>query len=281
MTVTALLLFGAGAGCYSMQGFVFTKVARIKDPRAHLLVFSPEHLTQFESLLEPGDLILTFTDGYVGNLFLPGVFKHGIIYVGSPEERIAAGLTEEALWRQLGELQEFERLKEVAATAETHGGRPADVVESLAEGVKFSSLEHLLATHINRMAVLRPRISRQDRLEMLIAVFAYVGLEYDFHFDFEDPSRLYCTEMMYRVLQGKGDLRFEATQVGGRPAFTADDLARHALSEPPGPLEVIALADRRPDQADWNATLATGEKARAALRRLMSASAEDKGVRDE
>jgi hypothetical protein len=107
-----------GREAYSMQGFVFTKVARIKDPRAHLLVFSPERVTELKRLLEPGDLILTYTDGYVGNLFPPSVFKHGIIYVGPPEERTAAGLTEEALWKQIRELRQFERLKDVAATAD-------------------------------------------------------------------------------------------------------------------------------------------------------------------
>ncbi len=270
-----------GRGAYSMQGFVFTKVARIKHPRAQLLVFSTDDVRELRSLLQPGDLILTFTEGYVGNLFLPGVFKHGIIYVGFPEERTAAGITEAVLWEQIRERRQFERLKEIVATAETLEGRPADVVESLAEGVKFSSLEHLLATHANRMAVLRPRISPQERLEMLVAVFAYVGLQYDFNFDFVDASRLYCTEMVYRVLEGKGDHHFEVTRTRGRWAFTADDIARHALLEPPGPLEVIALADRRSDQTDWNATLVTGAEARLALGRLMSGSEGSEGARDE
>ena len=270
-----------GSDAYSVQGFVFTKVARIKHPRAQLLAFSSDDMRELRSLLQPGDLILTFTEGYVGNLFLPGVFKHGIFYVGSPEERTAAGLTEEALWKQIRELRQFERLREIVATTEVREGHLADVVESLAEGVKLSSLEHLLATHVNRMAVLRPRISQQERLEMLVALFAYVGLQYDFNFDFMDASRLYCTEMVYRVLEGKGDHHFEVTKTRGRWALTADDIARHALLEPPGPLEVIALADRSPDQTDWDATLVTGAEARAALRRLMSGGAGKEGIRDE
>ena len=116
---------------------------------------------------------------------------------------------------------------------------------------------------------------------MLVAVFAYVGLQYDFNFDFMDASRLYCTEMVYRVLEGKGDHHFEVTKTRGRWAFTADDIARHALLEPPGPLEVIALADRSPDQSDWDVTLVTGAEARAALRRLMSSGAGKGEVRDE
>ena len=92
-----------------------------------------------------GDVILTFTEGYVSNLFLPGVFKHGIVYVGSPVDREAVGLTEEVLWRRTRVVEHFERLKSVVATAETEAGRPADVVEAVAEGVKFSSLEYLLA----------------------------------------------------------------------------------------------------------------------------------------
>ena len=116
---------------------------------------------------------------------------------------------------------------------------------------------------------------------MLIAVFAYVGRRYDFNFDFEDSSRLYCTEMVYRVLQGKGDLRFETTRIGGRSAFTADDLARHALQGPPGALEVIALADRGRGPKDWEAHIVTGPEARVALRQLMSVPMDSEDVRNE
>jgi hypothetical protein len=161
----------------------------------------------------------------------------------------------------------------VAATAETEAGRPADVVEGVAEGVKFSSLEHLLATHVNRMVILRPRISQEEMLEMLVAVFAYVGMQYDFDFDFVDPSKLSCTEMIYRVLEGKGNLHFEMTRVRGRWAITADDIARYALFGSSAPFDVIALADRAPDQTGWDATLFSGAEAEPALRRAMTTSA--------
>jgi len=258
-----------GSGAYQVQGFIYTKVARLKRPRAQRLSFSPEKVAELEDLLQPGDLILTFTEGYVGNLFLPGVFKHGIVYVGSPDQRRAAGLTDAALWMRVREMEQFQHLKGVVATDETEAGRPADVVEAVAEGVKFSSLEHLLATHMNRMAVLRPRISRDEMLDMLVAVLAYVGLQYDFDFDFADPSKLSCTEMIYRVLEGKGSTRFEMTRVRGHWVLTADDIARNALSGSSAPFGVIALADRVPVRDDWDATLFSGAEAEPALRHLL------------
>ena len=43
-------------------------------------------------LVQPGDLILTYSMGYMSNVFLPGVFKHGITFVGSPRQRHKAGM---------------------------------------------------------------------------------------------------------------------------------------------------------------------------------------------
>jgi hypothetical protein len=258
-----------GRDAYLVQGFIYTKVARLKSPRAQLLTFSPEKVAELEDLLQPGDVILTFTEGYVGNLFLPGVFKHGIVYVGSPDQRRTAGFNDAALWTRVHGMEQFQHLKRVAATGETEAGRPADVVEAVAEGVKFSSLEHLLATHVNRMLILRPRISQDELLDVLVAVFAYVGLQYDFDFDFADPSKLSCTEMIYRVLEGKGSLRFEMTRVRGHWAVTADDIARDALSGPSAPFRVVALADRAPVREDWDATLFSGAEAEPALRHLL------------
>ena len=34
---------------------------------------------------------MTYTAGYASNVFIPGVFKHGIVYVGGLEERTSAG----------------------------------------------------------------------------------------------------------------------------------------------------------------------------------------------
>ena len=45
-----------------------------------------------DEVLQPGDILLTYTGGYMSNLFLPGSFKHAITYVGDNQQRKKAGL---------------------------------------------------------------------------------------------------------------------------------------------------------------------------------------------
>jgi hypothetical protein len=75
-------------------------------------------------------------------------------------------------------------------------GLKADVIEAVAGGVIFNSLDLLLDTHINRMVVLRPRLSVEETREALTIVFALLGADYDFKFDFNDGSYLCCIEVI-------------------------------------------------------------------------------------
>jgi hypothetical protein len=63
---------------YLAQTEVFFHVSRLKKPNAHLVSFSDAQKQQVLALLEPGDILLTFTAGYASDVFIPGAFKHGI-----------------------------------------------------------------------------------------------------------------------------------------------------------------------------------------------------------
>jgi hypothetical protein len=63
---------------------VFKDVSRLKSPTARLVRFSDEQKARVYGLLRPGDLILTYTAGYSSDVFIPGAFKHGITFVGTP-----------------------------------------------------------------------------------------------------------------------------------------------------------------------------------------------------
>ena len=70
----------------------------------------------------------------------------------------------------------------------------------------------IMDTHINRLLVLRPILTEEERTEFLAGVFSYLGDEYDFYFDFADSSRQVCTEVHYRTLNGKGGINFTLTR---------------------------------------------------------------------
>ena len=83
-------------------------------------------------------------------------------------------------------------------------GKEADMIEAVAEGVIFNNLGHIMDTHINRMLVLRPRLTDAELDHFLLQVFTYLGEGYDFRFDFvlyaeEDPN---ATQHGARVMLG-------------------------------------------------------------------------------
>ncbi|CAA6691775.1 Unannotated [Lentimonas sp. CC19] len=255
---------------YKTRGFVFKNVARIKDPETHLLEFSNKQADEIKQLLQPGDIILTYTAGYMSDVFLPGNFKHGITYIGTPEQRRAVGLTDQAIKQAaISEAQAQALIGHVQVDTMT-GDYQVDIIEAVAEGVVMHSLDKLLETHINRLVVIRPKLTEAERLEQLIAVFQYVGTAYDFKFDFQNDSYQCCTEVVYRTINGKSSIDFSLVKMKGRWILAADDILRYYLAQNPEAFEFILLADQSNDSKDFNAVLHTGPAGLDTLYELMN-----------
>lgn len=253
---------------YAARAHLFLGVSRLKDPRAQVIVFSPEQRRQIFGLLETGDVILTYTAGYMSDVFIPGRFKHGITYVGSPAARRRAGLRVDSLPRVAApERERFERQLQQASLAD---GSPADVIEAVGEGVILNSIGRHMDDHINRLLVLRPRIDAEERRDFLAGVFAYLGDGYDFRFDFRDASEQVCTEVIYRALDGKGGIAFELRERVGRPTLSADDIVSYHLASDPMRFDLVLLAEEDPDGRDHAARILTGAAGARRLVQLMA-----------
>lgn len=254
---------------YEARGFIFKNVARIQRPDSHLLTFTDEQVKQIHDTLQPGDIILTYTAGYMSNIFLPGNFKHGITYIGSPAQRRAAGLSDAALTQAAVSPEQAKRLIQDVSQATTPEGDSIDIIEAVSEGVILNSLDKLLKTHINRMAVIRPKLSQQERLQQLTTVFQYIGATYDFKFDFQDDTFQCCTEIVYRSTNGMSEIDFSLVRMKGRWILAADDILRYYLGQNPDAFEFILLADQSSDSNDFNAVITQGENGLEALYKLM------------
>jgi hypothetical protein len=255
------------AAGYDTRALVFTNVSRIKSPKAHLIRFSRPQKQQLHDSLRAGDLILTYTAGYVSGVFIPGTFKHGITYVGVADDRAAAGLTAASI-PKLARARRDRFAADLARDRMPDGTR-ADLIEAVAEGVKFSNLDRILDTHVNRLLVLRPQIDDAERTAFLAGVFAFVGDPYDFRFDFADASRQVCTEVIYRALNGKSGIDFALTPRAGHPTLSADDVVFYHFATP-GHFEIVAFAEEDPDGRDHAARLWTGDPAEKRLKARMA-----------
>ncbi|MCE9525252.1 MAG: hypothetical protein K8R36_04275, partial [Planctomycetales bacterium] len=121
------------------QSVLISGTGRIKNPVARPLTFSEEQQRRIRDALQPGDVLLTYTEGNASNLFIPGKFKHAATFVGTPAERRRAGLSPEKLLAVAG--PNVRVLKQVCNESMTKTGEEADVVESLAEGVQFCNFQ--------------------------------------------------------------------------------------------------------------------------------------------
>jgi hypothetical protein len=251
---------------YALRSILFKDVSRLKNPAAHVVVFSDAQKQEIFSLLEPGDLVLTYTAGYMSDVFIPGAFKHGITYIGTPDNRESIGLSATVLPPD----ERFD-VQELAANLQQSSlpdGTQADMIEAVAEGVIFNNLEHIMDTHINRMLVLRPRLSDAERAAFLVEVYSYLGDGYDFRFDFADASYQVCTEVIYRAINDKGSIDFALTERAGHETLSADDIANYHLDSEA--FDFVLLAETNPDSKNNEALVLVGSGGELRIEALMN-----------
>jgi hypothetical protein len=253
---------------YAVRSVIFKDVSRLKSPTAHLIKFSAAEKKQVFELLQPGDLVLTYTAGYMSSVFIPGVFKHGITYIGTPAERQELALSTDDL--PASERYQTEILAKNLKKMKLDDGKEADMIEAVAEGVIFNNLSHIMDTHINRMLVLRPRLSDAERRVFMAEIFSYLGDGYDFRFDFSDSTYQVCTEVIYRAIDGKGGIEFTMTERAGHPTLSADDVANYYLANKPSAFDLILYAEEGPQLKDHQAIIMVGEQGAERLKALMA-----------
>jgi len=220
-------------GWYRASAAVSTLVgdARIREPRGHAGLITPELLAALRPQLRPGDILIERRNWYLSNAFLPGYWPHAALYVGTVAELRALGLDSDP-----------RVAKHLAAWArpDAAGHVPA-CIEAVSEGVVFTSVEHSIG-EADSVAVLRPRLTVEQTKEVIARAFSHAGKPYDFNFDFFSADKLVCTEVVYRALGSL--LEFPLSEILGTKTLPALEMVRH-WTTPAGAaqLEFIAFLD--------------------------------------
>jgi hypothetical protein len=226
-----------------------------------------EQYDEIEALLQPGDIVLVFNQGYMSNIFIPGVFKHAITFVGAPGQRHEAGFSGEDV-RGIPQALHG-AFRRTASKAVLRGGGRADAIEALAPGVVFSCLRERLHK-CNLVLVLRPRLTPEQRGQALKELFRFVGCPYDFKFDFSDASHNCCTEVIYRAINRRGPINMQLVRRFGRQTLSADDIVTCYLTSPTRPFDMVLLAEKHPGPLDHGGRILKGPEAEGRLRAMMN-----------
>ncbi len=220
---------------YRIQSDVATLLGdtRIVDRKPFITI---QQIEQMEKELKPGDILLERRNWYLSNPFLPGFWPHAALYVGRPEDLKELGISDHPAVR-----------KHAAEYGKPcSDGHLRTVIEALSEGVVLSSLTHSL--HADYAAVLRPQLKKAQTAKAIIRAFEHLGKAYDFNFDFDDRSRLVCSQVIYVVYEGMID--FKTVRVMGRNTLPCNDIARMFAVQRARPdrlLDFVLFLDGNPD----------------------------------
>ncbi len=221
----------------STRGIFQTVAAWVADP----LRLTAAQTAQVKSLIQPGDIVLTYRAGYLTNLVFPGKFKHGMTYVGEQ------------------------------AALDTHAtaGSRFDVIEAVMPSVTQNSLDYILGAHINRLAVIRPRFTDTERAAAFAKLFGYMGRPYDLAFNFKSDARLCCMEVAHHVINGRGGVRFSLVKRMGLMTLSADDILGQTVTTATSGTDLVLLIDAKPKGRKGQAIVLTGAPAAAHARHLL------------
>lgn len=225
-------------------------------------LISTAQARELTGTLQPGDVLLQRREWYLTNAGIPGFWTHAALYIGTEAERTDFFDDPDVLaWVQEQGHATFAALLHARhpdaymASKVLDAGNPARVLEAIAEGVVFTSIEHSAAA--DSMAALRPRLSKQERAVALLGAFGYAGRPYDYDFDFGTDAALVCSELIYKSYQpsaGTRGLELPLEVVTGRLMMTPNDMARHFAGDRldgSRPFEFVTMldGDERTDSA--------------------------------
>ena len=220
---------------YGLRSFVGGTLGNVRLGHTPPALNESAILDDLRKRLRPGDVILMRAERKITTALLPGFWCHAALYVGSRKELESLGLKSDPAVNQ--------HWATLAAEEEPNGC----VIEAVNPGVIIRSLEKAL--QVDHVAVLRPQLDTNTISRAIADAFSHVGKPYDFEFDFAISTRLVCTELIYRIYHGRGQVAFELTKRVGRFTLTCDDIANTFLSQvhanpANAPFELVAITRR-------------------------------------
>lgn len=192
------------------------------------------------AVVQPLDVVLVGAKGRMSHNIIPGAFAH-----------VAARLGDERA------LQRFGVWNDPAVVPHRDAVKAgAGFIESDQRGVHLSTPRTVF--DVDRVVILRPTgLAPGDRAGKLVDFFGHVGTRFDFHFNADDDTCLFCAELVNHVMPEAG---LPKRRIYGRTMILPDEIASAALRGR-APLELVTYV--RGTRQGW--TIGDADQLRADL----------------
>lgn len=210
-----------------------------------------EQAEELEERLAPGDIMISRTNWFLSNAFLPGFWPHSFIYLGNlaklkaleEDQNVKYYYENKCKQQDLGCDNFISYLKASLETSQAFGdylekaedGFEKVLIEATSEGVHFSSIRHTFLNDF--LAAMRPRLSTLEKAQAIEESMKFFGLPYDFDFDFDSHSSLVCSELVAKSFSSK--IHFDYDRKNG--LYVEKYLNRYSLP-------VIGIAQKMADE---------------------------------
>ena len=225
----------AGGQLKAIQEFLFTIMADVRMPLVEGIKFSRRQKKRIIKSLKPGDIILTFSSGYLSNIFLPGYFKHVLSYTGKNNLKKN---------KFLNQVQLKDNQKKYIKSDH-------DIIEANSDGVRTEELDSYLNGYANRIIAFRPNLN-DDQIQVILKnLYSFLGIDYDFDFDLTSGEKQACTEIIYRSYNGMGNIDLDLNDILGYTTLTGDNLLSYFINDGESKLIFLAVeSESKPNKAE-------------------------------
>lgn len=188
--------------------------------------------TELDSVLKlvsPGDIFLKRDDYYLSNVGIEGFWTHSAIYLGSLDLLDIVFANHFPLQRY----KPSELIKHnFPLIYQQMEGKTNLILEAIGKGVSINPIESIV--FVDYVSAIRPNIPPADIFKSLLIAFEYLGVPYDFLFDFRSDDEVVCSELIYNAFRPRSDkegLTFLFSEVMGLPFVSPNDFAHQFSNE--------------------------------------------------
>lgn len=222
-------------GWFPIQMNVADTMEKVHLSARHETFISREQIHEMRPFLEPGDILIERRNWHLSNVGIPGFWPHAALHLGTLEEA-------ETYFSDVFPYEGFDTYNELLSSrfpdfynryaSENTEGDPYAVIEGLAAGIILQSLE--TSAKADYLGVLRPRLTKEEKLAALIRAIGNYGKPYDYNFDFETRDEIVCSELVYDAYlphNGYGGIDFELTVTSGRKMISPNAMVEKFYRE--------------------------------------------------